>query len=78
MVSELPPTVNIRSPYGSFFATARAEGKQVYYYARLIMDKAWVPQEQSAELTQFARQVVQGRGRLLLTPSTKTSAALPR
>ena len=67
-LSELPATVQINSPFGSYFATARGEGREVYYYSRLIVNEALIPKEQAGELAQFARQVLQARGKLLLTP----------
>ncbi len=76
-ISELPPTVQFNSPYGSYFATARSQGKEVFYYSRLVMNEAWVPKEKAAELTQFARQVVQARGKLLFTQQTKTAQTAP-
>jgi hypothetical protein len=72
-VSELPPTVQIQSPFGSFFATTRSQGKEVYYYSRLVMNEAWVPRDKTAELAQFARQVVQARGKLLFTQPAKSA-----
>lgn len=74
-VHELPPTVQLNTPYGSFFSTTRSQGKEVYYYSRLVMNEAWVPQEKAAELAQFARQVVQARGKLLLTQGAKTATS---
>jgi hypothetical protein len=41
------------------------------------MNQAWVPQDKAAELTQFARQVVKARGKLLLTQQTKTARTSP-
>jgi len=73
-VSQLPPTVQIDSPYGSYFATARVEGKDVFYYSRLVMNAAWVPQNEAAELTKFARQVFDARGKLLLEKPGSTPA----
>lgn len=70
-ISELPATVNINSPFGSYFATARGEGREVYYYSRLVVNEALIPKEQAGELAQFARQVIQARGKLLLTPNGK-------
>jgi hypothetical protein len=67
-LSELPATVQINSPFGSYFATARGEGREVYYYSRLVVNEALIPKEQAGELAQFARQVVQARGKLVLTP----------
>ena len=72
-VQELPPTVQINSPYGSYFATARSQGKDVYYYSRLVVNEAWVPKDKAPELTEFARQVVKARGKLLFTQPTKTA-----
>lgn len=72
-VQELPPTVQINSPFGSFFATARSQGKEVYYYSRLVMNEAWVPQDKAAELAKFAREVVKARGKVLFTQQTKTA-----
>lgn len=65
-VAEVPPTVQIESPYGSYFATARVEGQDVFYYSRLIVNTAWVPQAEAAELAKFARQVFEARGKLML------------
>lgn len=72
-ISELPKTVNLSSPYGSFYATARGKGREVYYYSRLVVNQAWVAPEKSAELAQFARQVMDSRGRLVLSPTGKTA-----
>jgi len=72
-ISELPATVNISSPFGTYFATARGEGREVYYYSRLVVNEALIPKEQAGELAQFARQVIQARGKLLLTPNGKTA-----
>lgn len=73
-VQELPPTVQLKSPYGSFFSTCSSKDNEVHYYSRLVMNEAYVPTEKASELAQFARQVVQGRGKLLL--SQPTSAIL--
>lgn len=72
-ISELPATVQINSPFGSYFATARGEGREVFYYSRLVMNEALIPKEQAGELAQFARQVIQARGKLLLTPNNRTA-----
>lgn len=74
-VHELPPTVQLSTPYGSYFSTTRSQGKEVYHYSRLIINDAWVPKEKAAELTQFARQVVQARGKVLLTQGAKTATS---
>ena len=76
-ISELPATVQISTPFGSYFATARGEGREVYYYSRLIVNEALIPKEQAGELTQFARQIVQARGRLVLTPNGGTATTKP-
>lgn len=72
-ISELPATVQINSPFGSYFATARGQGREVFYYSRLVVNEALIPKEQAGELAQFARQVVQARGKLLLTPNNRTA-----
>lgn len=72
-ISELPATVQINSPFGSYFATARGQGREVFYYSRLVMNEALIPKEKAGELAQFARQVIQARGKLLLTPNNRTA-----
>lgn len=72
-VVELPETIQISSPYGSFFATARSDGKQLHYYSRLVIHEAVIPKEKVGELAEFARQVVRARGRVLLAPNQGTA-----
>ena len=57
-VTELPPTVEVSSPYGSFFATSRSNGAEVWYYSRLILNTTWVPSEKVGELMNLAKQVL--------------------
>lgn len=41
-VRSLPQTVSVDTPQGSYFATARSRGSEVWYYSRLVVDTPWV------------------------------------
>jgi hypothetical protein len=72
-VNELPPTVHLKSPFGEYFATARSQGKEIYYYSRLVVNDAWVPRAQAGELSDFAKKVVAARSKPVVLNLPKTA-----
>lgn len=76
-VTDLPPTVQLKSPFGEYFATSRSEGNDVFYYSRLVVNRAWVPQGQAAELSEFARKIVESRSKPIVLNVAKTAQAEP-
>jgi hypothetical protein len=57
-VVELPQTVQLKTRFGSFYATARSNNSEVWYYSRLVLLPTWVKTDQVQPLLDFARQVI--------------------
>ena len=79
-VLDLPATAQVDSPYGSFFATSRSEGNELWYYSRLTLDKTWVPVEKTVELMDFARKVLASQTTPIVfaQPARPAASASPR
>lgn len=46
VVQKMPEPVSVDTPLGSYFATARREGLDIWFYSRLVLKRSWVgPQD---------------------------------
>ena len=75
-VMEVPPTVEVKTAFGSFYATARSSGSEVWYYSRLVLLPTWVKPDQVAPLMEFARKVVGSQtAGVVYTPPAQASGS---
>lgn len=60
----VPPDASVRTPAGTYFCVTRQEGNQVWFYSRLVVNRAWVAPEDFAPLQRLA----QAQTRTLTSP----------
>lgn len=63
-VQSLPEPVSVETPVGTYFATVRQEGLEVWFYSRLVVDRAWVGPDEFGHL----RRLAEAQTRMLANP----------
>lgn len=58
-ILSLPEPVQLDNPYLSFLLTSRQEGRQAWFYSRLVVKQAWIPVEDYAQVLDVAKKVAQ-------------------
>lgn len=58
-IVSMPETVQVDNPYVSFLMTSRREGREAWFYSRLVVKQAWIPVEAYGEVLDVARKVAQ-------------------
>lgn len=53
-IQGVPQPVSVETPVGSYFATVRQEGPEVWFYSRLVVNRAWVGPEEFGHLRRLA------------------------
>jgi len=61
-VNSVPPELVRKTPFGDFYATARADGNQLWYYSRLTVNSTWIPTDQAPAFLELVRAVMASHG----------------
>ncbi len=58
-ILSMPSSVQVDNNYVSFLLTTRQEGREAWFYSRLVVKKPWIPVEDYAQVLAVAREVSQ-------------------
>lgn len=58
-ILSMPGSVQVDNSYVSFLLTTRQEGREAWFYSRLVVKKPWIPVEDYAQVLAVAREVSQ-------------------
>ncbi len=58
-IVSMPETVQLDNPYVSFLLTSRQDGRQAWFYSRLVVKQSWIPVEAYGQVLDVARKVAQ-------------------
>lgn len=77
-INSLPPDLTRKTPFGDFYATARAKENQLWYYSRLTVNSTWIPVDQTAAFLELVRTVMTSHGATVsftppATPAQRTT-----
>lgn len=83
-IVSMPETVQVDNPYVSFLLTSRQDGRQAWFYSRLVVKQAWIPVEAYGQVLDVAKKVAQTANTPLVyqaarddVPEPKTTDAPP-
>lgn len=74
---DVPATVQYNSPFGSYYATTRVEGNDVYHYSRLNLEQTWISPERMPEFVDFARKVLAAQMSVVMYSTGTSTATTP-
>ncbi len=74
-ILSMPGSVQVDNDYVSFLLTSRQEGREAWFYSRLVVKRPWIPVQDYAQVLAVAREVSQVANTPLVyetTPSPKS------